>query len=87
MEHGAGEATAVVVALEEEGEVRGCRVLHKHVLTNLMADGGHGAMPMRGYPEDTERKLRGYLVKLADQDVSDNLPAIWTDALCDRGLT
>jgi hypothetical protein len=25
---------------------------------------------MRGYPEETERKLRGYLVKLADQDVS-----------------
>jgi hypothetical protein len=32
-------------------------------------DGGYG-MPMRGYPEDTERKLCGYLVKLADQDVS-----------------
>lgn len=24
---------------------------------------------MRGYPEDTERKLRGYLVRLADQEV------------------
>lgn len=28
---------------------------------------------MRGYPEDTERKLCGYLVKLADQDVSSSI--------------
>lgn len=40
-----------------------------------MADVGYGAMPIRGYPEDTERKLRGYLVKLADQDVSAYLAA------------
>lgn len=35
-------------------------------------DGGYG-MPMRGYPEDTERKLCGYLVKLADQEVRSSI--------------
>ncbi|KAJ9092035.1 hypothetical protein QFC21_007015 [Naganishia friedmannii] len=36
-------------------------------------------MPMRGYPEDTERKLQGYLVRLADQEdfhVANDLPAL-----------